>query len=123
MRFLGSLRANRRRRRKAAQSKAKPSCDVSKGAVEPKSESSPSEPKEKETVESLRHQVAAKETMSDEKKEEKLSAVEGFKQESNHLLGPIPEELVDENDFFGKASTSRCAKHRRKRRAWSAACR
>ncbi|MEM8945778.1 MAG: NADPH-dependent assimilatory sulfite reductase hemoprotein subunit [Planctomycetota bacterium] len=37
-------------------------------------------------------------------KAEKLSAVEGFKQESNHLLGPIPEELIDENDFFGKAS-------------------
>jgi len=36
--------------------------------------------------------------------EEKLSAVEVFKQESNHLLGPIPEELVDENEFFGKAS-------------------
>ena len=38
------------------------------------------------------------------KKEEKLSAVEVFKQASNHLLDPIPEELADENDFFGKAS-------------------
>ena len=32
----------------------------------------------------------------------KPSAVEGFKEESNYLLGPIPEELADENDFFGK---------------------
>jgi len=37
-------------------------------------------------------------------KAEKLSAVEVFKQESNHLLDPIPEELVDGNEFFGKAS-------------------
>jgi len=36
--------------------------------------------------------------------EKKLSAVEVFKQESNYLAGPIPEELVDENEFFGKAS-------------------
>lgn len=43
--------------------------------------------------------------MSEEQpKAKKPSAVEVFKQESNHLLGPIPEELVDENEFFGKAS-------------------
>ena len=34
----------------------------------------------------------------------KPSAVEVFKEESNYLAGPIPEELVDDNDFFGKAS-------------------
>lgn len=34
----------------------------------------------------------------------KPSAVEGFKQESNYLSGPIPEELVDGNDYFGKAA-------------------
>ncbi|QDS97344.1 NADPH-dependent assimilatory sulfite reductase hemoprotein subunit [Adhaeretor mobilis] len=37
-------------------------------------------------------------------KEAKPSAVEGFKTESNFLLGPIPEELVDGTDKFGKAS-------------------
>ena len=35
-------------------------------------------------------------------KEEKLSPVEGFKTESNYLRGPIPAELVDGNDHFGK---------------------
>ena len=39
--------------------------------------------------------------MSEEKK---LSPVEIFKQESQLLRGEIPEELVDENDFFGKGS-------------------
>ncbi len=39
-----------------------------------------------------------------DKPAEKESPVEGFKRESNHLLGPIPEELADGNDFFGKAS-------------------
>ena len=34
----------------------------------------------------------------------KPSAVEGFKEESNYLLGPIPEDLADENDYVGKAS-------------------
>ena len=34
----------------------------------------------------------------------KPSAVENFKLASNYLLGPIPEELADENSFFGKAS-------------------
>ncbi|MCG8449318.1 MAG: NADPH-dependent assimilatory sulfite reductase hemoprotein subunit [Pirellulales bacterium] len=34
----------------------------------------------------------------------KVSAVETFKQESSYLRGPIPEELADKNDFFGKAS-------------------
>jgi len=34
----------------------------------------------------------------------KPSAVEGFKQESQFLRGEIPEELVDENAFFGKGS-------------------
>ncbi len=37
-------------------------------------------------------------------KEAKPSAVEVFKDESNYLSGPIPQELADENDFFGKAS-------------------
>ena len=37
-------------------------------------------------------------------KEEKLSPVEGFKIESDYLRGPIPTELADENDFFGKES-------------------
>ena len=35
---------------------------------------------------------------------EKLSAVEGFKTESQYLRGEIPEELVDDNAFFGKGS-------------------
>ncbi|NOY28649.1 MAG: NADPH-dependent assimilatory sulfite reductase hemoprotein subunit [Planctomycetes bacterium] len=39
-----------------------------------------------------------------QEKPEKVSAVEVFKQESAYLLDPIPEELADENDFFGKAS-------------------
>ncbi|MCH2113330.1 MAG: NADPH-dependent assimilatory sulfite reductase hemoprotein subunit [Pirellulales bacterium] len=34
----------------------------------------------------------------------KLSDVEGFKQQSHFLLDPIPAELGDENEFFGKAS-------------------
>ncbi len=34
----------------------------------------------------------------------KPSAVEVFKLQSNYLLEPIPEELDDGNDFFGKAS-------------------
>ena len=34
----------------------------------------------------------------------KVSAVEVFKQESQHLLEPIPQELADDNPFFGKAS-------------------
>ncbi len=37
-------------------------------------------------------------------KEKKPSAVEGFKEASQYLLQPIPEELADENNFFGKAS-------------------
>jgi len=37
-------------------------------------------------------------------KELKLSPVEIFKGESQFLKGEIPEELVDENDFFGKGS-------------------
>ncbi len=48
-----------------------------------------------------------KAAMSDktkQKKEAKVSAVEVFKQESQYLLDPIPEELIDNNDFFGKAS-------------------
>jgi sulfite reductase (ferredoxin) len=36
--------------------------------------------------------------------EAKLSPVETFKRESNYLRGPIPAELADGNDFFGKAS-------------------
>ena len=37
-------------------------------------------------------------------KEKKPSPLEGIKESSQHLLHPIPEELVDGNDFFGKAS-------------------
>jgi sulfite reductase (ferredoxin) len=37
-------------------------------------------------------------------KVKKLTPVEVFKAESNYLRGEIAEELVDENDFFGKAS-------------------
>jgi sulfite reductase (ferredoxin) len=49
--------------------------------------------------------VLTKETMSEaQPKAEKLSAVEEFKEASGYLLEPIPEELVDGNDFFGKAS-------------------
>ena len=39
--------------------------------------------------------------MSDEPK---LSPVETIKQQSNGLRGPIPAELRDSNDFFGKES-------------------
>ncbi|MGE0605736.1 MAG: NADPH-dependent assimilatory sulfite reductase hemoprotein subunit [Pirellulales bacterium] len=34
----------------------------------------------------------------------KLSPIEGFKSESNFLRGPIPQELVDGSNHFGKAS-------------------
>ena len=34
----------------------------------------------------------------------KVSPVEKFKQASHYLRGEIPEELVDENAFFGKES-------------------
>jgi len=34
----------------------------------------------------------------------KLSAAEGVKEASEYLRGPIPQELVDGNDHFGKAS-------------------
>ena len=34
----------------------------------------------------------------------KLSPVEIFKQDSEYLGGEIADELVDENDFFGKSS-------------------
>ncbi len=34
----------------------------------------------------------------------KLSPVDQFKRDSQYLQGEIPEELVDENDFFGKSS-------------------
>ncbi|MGI9427265.1 MAG: NADPH-dependent assimilatory sulfite reductase hemoprotein subunit [Bythopirellula sp.] len=44
------------------------------------------------------------ETKPEQAKPEKLSAVETFKQDSAHLLEPIPTELVDDNDYFGKAS-------------------
>ena len=47
---------------------------------------------------------AAAKSEATESKATKLSAVETFKQESHFLLDPIPEELADENDFFGKAS-------------------
>lgn len=36
--------------------------------------------------------------------DKKLSAVEGFKQESNFLRGDIPQEIVDGEDHFGKGS-------------------
>jgi sulfite reductase (ferredoxin) len=46
--------------------------------------------------------------MSDDKK---LSPVEGFKTESNYLRGEIGQELVDQNDFFGKASIQLLKNH------------
>ena len=42
--------------------------------------------------------------MSDVKKEPKPSAVETIKLDSNYLRGPIPEEINDGTDRFGKAS-------------------
>ncbi len=44
-------------------------------------------------------------------KEVKLSPVETFKEESNYLRGDIGAELVDENDFFGKASVQLLKAH------------
>jgi len=41
---------------------------------------------------------------NEKEKQAKPSAVEVFKAESNYLLDPIPQELADDNDFFGKAS-------------------
>ena len=94
MRFLGALRKARARRR---QSLAAP----------------------QETVQSLLKKISteapteapaeiimskAKPKKEDKLAEKKLSAVEVFKQASNFLLDPIPEELADENEFFGKAS-------------------
>ena len=46
--------------------------------------------------------------MSDEKK---LSPVEGFKTESNYLRGDIGQQLVDQNDFFGKSSIQLLKNH------------
>jgi sulfite reductase (ferredoxin) len=46
--------------------------------------------------------------MADEKK---LSPVETFKTESNYLRGDIGTELVDHNDFFGKASIQLLKNH------------
>ncbi len=43
-------------------------------------------------------------TSSEQPKTEKPSPVETFKADSQYLKGEIPEELVDENDFFGKGS-------------------
>lgn len=42
---------------------------------------------------------------------EKLSPVEGFKTESNFLRGDIGQELVDGNEFFGKASIQLLKNH------------
>ena len=93
MRFLGALRKARARRRRALIA------------------SDPTTGETTETVQSLLEKAALKATMSEAspknkaaKKEEKLSAVEVFKQASSYLLEPIPEELADENEFFGKAS-------------------
>lgn len=100
MRFLGSLRANRARRRKAVSSEKD-----ALASVPPPASTESSEAKPQPSVDALLNKVATKANMSEENtKDKKLSAVEEFKQASNHLLGPIPEELVDENDFFGKAS-------------------
>ena len=44
-------------------------------------------------------------------KQEKPSAVEVFKAESNYLLDPIAQELDDGNDFFGKASVQLLKHH------------
>ena len=53
-----------------------------------------------------RRPPSLKATMNSETEspQKKRSAVEGFKEQSRYLLDPIPEELSDENDFFGKAS-------------------
>jgi sulfite reductase (ferredoxin) len=48
--------------------------------------------------------------MSDEKAA-KPNAVEGFKTESNYLVGEIPAELVDENPFFSKGSIQLLKNH------------
>lgn len=126
MRFLGSLRENRARRRKALRERAEQEA-ASANAASPDTKSPEATPAEiqsaepqaaanqsstpppTETVQDLLRKVATKEPMSEatkaeKPKEEKLSAVEVFKQESNHLLSPIPEELVDGTDHFGKAS-------------------
>lgn len=42
--------------------------------------------------------------MKDKKAPPKPSASEGIKRDSGYLRGPIPEELVDGNDHFGKVS-------------------
>ena len=100
MRFLGALRKARQQRRLS-------SAPVVDESTAPASN--------RESVQSLFSKVATKETMSatpsndappnsSQPPAEKLSAVEVFKQESGHLLEPIPTELVDGNDFFGKAS-------------------
>lgn len=99
MRFLGALRKARAERRLSAETVTE--------SLGP--EKSTSATLEASTLESLLQKVSTKANMSEaspqaKPKEEKLSAVEEFKGASGHLLHPIPEELADENDFFGKAS-------------------
>ena len=43
--------------------------------------------------------------MTDMPDVEKVSAVEGFKSESEYLLGDIGTELIDGEDFFGKSGS------------------
>ena len=48
--------------------------------------------------------ITGRESMTDMPDVEKVSAVEGFKSESDYLLGDIGTELGDDEDFFGKGS-------------------
>ncbi|MEZ6113345.1 MAG: NADPH-dependent assimilatory sulfite reductase hemoprotein subunit [Pirellulaceae bacterium] len=61
-----------------------------------KPEKNGKQPAEKATAEPAKPEETAAEP--------KLSPVEGIKTESNFLAGTIADELVDENDFFGKES-------------------
>lgn len=49
--------------------------------------------------------------MADNQQDDRVSAVEVFKHESQYLAGDISSELVDENDFFGKGSVQLLKHH------------
>ena len=61
-------------------------------------------PPEKTSSPALQALLGKTKSSGSGKKQPKPSAVEGFKADSNYLLEPIGEDLVDGNDFFGKAS-------------------